>query len=621
MMLFDCAGGHRMKCPNCGQWNRASFPYCFKCGAELPVQTAEEEKKNAPKMPEGGAAKVYIQIDETGNATAAEDSRDKLARDMKDLAARKRRGEEEQRKLRENSARQGFVPSARIAQTLNGRETFPVPQYTSYTRDGVEVEGIVRPDAIPVSSSRVIGYDETAFPEPGMGSIDSFKRKRRKGKIRLYKHSFLRRFGKIIAGALIVAALGFLFYDKLYVPYRAKEKAASLKENTIITPSIFNEMPAHIIRIPGEEGQSYWITELKKSYPVVGGYATIEVEDYKWYEHMKNITEESFTAILTPYLRTSAGEQKQMQQITFQVDVPESMLELISPSSTNATTYRQLYEIQFRVERNSTVTINGEDYSDLVNNTDGLITFNAEVQPTGDNLFVVTTRAQYCREKTETINIYRPKQQIRLDLAADIATRYSPNRVQDEKTGEWYEPHMKISGSTLTWATIEVKSPYLNLDTSELGTKGTFSFEAVFDKIGYNTITIVASAPGYEPSIVEHEVYYIPIADIYTRKAWSMKDQYTDYLNNSDRRIANTQIYQIDAVCKEILSTNPQMAVFEMTDGSGRIVTLTNYTYDNWKVESTYRLFGDAYGVYNGAPWLNGRYSYIQKEKEEKENQ
>ena len=605
-----------MKCPQCGQWNRASFPRCVKCGAELPV---EPETQNAPQMPEGGAAKVYIQIDEIGRATSAEDSRDKLAREMKDLAARKRRGEEEQRKLRENSAKQGFVPSARIAQTLTGRSTFPVQQSTSYTRDGLEVEGDVRPDAIPVSSSRVIGYDEAAFPEPGMGAIDSFSRKRRKSKIKLYRHSFIRRFGKIIAAVLVIGALGFLFYDKLYQPYRAQQIASSLKENTIITPSILNEMPAHIIKIPGEEGQIYWITELKSSYPVVGGYATIEVADYKWYEHMKNITEESVTAVISPYLRTTAGEQKQMQQITFQVDVPESTLELVSPSTPTATTYRQLYEIQFRVARNSTVTINGEDFSDLVNNTDGLITFNAAVNPVGDNIFVVTTRAQYCREKTETINIYRPQQQIRLDLAADIATRYSPNWETDETTGQKYEPHMKISGTTLTWATLDIQTPYLNLDTTELATKGTFSFEAVFEKIGYNTIKIVASAPGYEPSIVEHEVYYIPIADIYTRKAWSMKDQYTDYLNNSDRRIANTQIYQVDATCKEILASNPQMAVFELVDGSGRIVTLTNYTYDNWQVGSVYRLFGDAYGVYNGAPWLNGRYSYIQKPKEETE--
>ena len=48
-----------MKCPQCGQWNRASFPRCVKCGAELPAETAAEIKQNAPQMPEGGAAKVY----------------------------------------------------------------------------------------------------------------------------------------------------------------------------------------------------------------------------------------------------------------------------------------------------------------------------------------------------------------------------------------------------------------------------------------------------------------------------------------------------------------------------------------------------------------------------------
>ena len=66
-------------------------------------------KRSTPKISDSGASKVYIQIDDTGHATSAEDSRDKLAREMKDLAARKRRGEEEQRKLRANSARQGFV--------------------------------------------------------------------------------------------------------------------------------------------------------------------------------------------------------------------------------------------------------------------------------------------------------------------------------------------------------------------------------------------------------------------------------------------------------------------------------------------------------------------------------
>ena len=604
-----------MKCPNCGHWNRASFPRCFQCGAELP-QNGEDNKTARPEMPKGGASKIYIQINEEGKATSSEDARDQLAQEMEDLLERKKRGEAEQRRLRENSATQGLTPSFRTAQTMTGRKTFPMPQNTSYTQNGLEIEGNVRPDAIPVVSQRVIGYDEAALPEPGVRVSESHKGKRREKRMRPYRHSFLRRFGKIAVIVLAAAAILFIGYDRMYRPYQDRLKAESLQERTIITPSILNEMPAHIIRLPGEEGQIYWITELKTSYPVVGGYATIEVADYKWYETLQNITEETVTATISPYLRTSAGEQKQMQQITFQVDVPESTLELVSPSSTMTQTYRQLYEIQFRVARNSTVTINGEDYSDLVNNTDGLITYNAPVSPIGDNVFVITTRAQYCREKTETVTIYREPQQIRLDLAADIGTRYSPNRVQDPVTGEWYEPRMTISGTTLTWAEITVETPYINLDTTKLSLNGTFSFQAVFDKIGNNTIKIIASAPGYKPSVVEHQVYYVPIADIYTRKAWSMKDQYTDYLNNSNARIANTQIYQCDGTITSILATNPQIAILELNDNSSRTIALTNNTYDTWQVGSVYRIFGDAYGIYNGAPWLNARYSYIQSKKE-----
>lgn len=592
-----------MKCPKCGYWNRDTFPKCFRCGEELPKADSLAQNRVKPEMPKEGAPKTYIQINEAGRATSAVDSRDQLAKEMENLLERKRRGEEEQRRLRENSAKQGFAPSARIAQTMTGRRTFPIPQNTSYTGNGSEVEGNVRADAIPVASRRVIGYDEEAMPEPGMGHAESSDSRRRGRRIKIYRHSFLRRFGKILLAVLVIAALGAAGYEYLYKPYAERLRAESLQGRVEITPSIYNETAAHIIRLPGEDGQSYWITELKDSYPVSGGYATIEVSDYKWYEHMQNITEESVTATLTPYLVTNAGERKKMDQITFEVDVPESTLDLVTPATLTTTTYRQLYEIQVRVAKNSTVTVNGEDYSPLVN-TDGLLTFQASINPIGDNPFVITTRAQYCREKTETIVIYRPPQELRLDLAADIATRYSSQT-------------MKITGTTLTWATITVDSPYQNMDTTELETRGIFSFEAVFNKIGNNTIIIKASAPGYADSIVEHDVYYVPVADVYTRKAWSMKDQYTDYLNNAEKRILNTQIYQCDGTIVEILANNPQMGVMELSDGSNRKLLLTNNTYDTWMVGSVYRVFADAYGLYDGAPWLNARYSYIQRPKEE----
>ena len=117
-----------MKCPHCGRWNRASLPRCFYCGETLTeAEDAARQEEQRPSVPVEGPSKVYIQYTEEGQSTPAVDERDQLAAEMKDLLARKRRGEIQHRRLRENSARQGFAPTGRTAQTLSGRSPFPYP--------------------------------------------------------------------------------------------------------------------------------------------------------------------------------------------------------------------------------------------------------------------------------------------------------------------------------------------------------------------------------------------------------------------------------------------------------------------------------------------------------------
>ena len=603
-----------MKCPNCGHWNRASFPRCFRCGTPLTPEDAAQERPGIPEQ----SAKVYIQINEEGKATPTMDERDKLAIEMKNLLARKQKGELEQQRLRESGAQQGLAPTGRSVQTLTGHSPFPLPQNTSYSSDGPEVEGNVRPDAIPVVSQRTIGYDDA--PDFRDTYSTGSARQPRAVKTRRFKtgrHYGFHRFLRVLLILVLLGGAGFAGYRWGVKPLILDKMTPPLQEQVIISQSILNDMPAHIIRLPGEEGQNIWIKELKKSYPVVGGYATIEVADYTWYENSESVTQETVTATLTPYLKTNAGEQKKMDQVSFEVEIPLSPLTLVSPSSTYVEVSTALYNIQFEVAENSAVTINGEDFSDLVSTQNGLISYNVSVSPIGENPITIVTRSQYYRENSMTIILYREPQQIRLDLAADIATRYSPNLVEDKTQepnakGEYplIEPNMTVRGTTVSWATITVRSPYKNLDTTQLALNGSFSFEAVFDKIGDNTIIIEASAPGYKTSVVKHNVYYVPIAAIYTRKAWDMNTQYTDYLNNSERRIANTQIYVCSGVITEIRSTKPQMAIMKLNSTQDRTVLLRNYSNDTWTVGTEYRIFADAYGIYDGAPWLNGRYTY-----------
>ena len=148
---------------------------------------------------------------------------------------------------------------------------------------------------------------------------------------------------------------------------------------------------------------------------------------------------------------------------------------------------------------------------------------------------------------------------------------------------------------------------------SDLDKTGKFSFNAIFDKIGDNTISIVSSYPGRKPSQVDHTVYYLPPADEYTVKAWPLSaDGYAELLSNMTVRAAKSQVYVVKGVVQYSVSDKPQMVVINTSDdGKSQPVLVENYTKTKWEVGKYYRLYADAFSPYNGMPWLNARDTYL----------
>src|SRR5690606_423351 len=144
--------------------------------------------------------------------------------------------------------------------------------------------------------------------------------------------------------------------------------------------------------------------------------------------------------------------------------------------------------------------INGEDYSSYVNTQSGYISYNAAIQPIGDNNIHILVRSQYYRENEVIITIHRAVQDIPLDLASTL---------DDESSN----PTMRISATTRAGATVSVLSPHRNLDISQLASTGAFSFEAIFGKIGTNTVEIRADFPDKNPTVVKYDIYYLPPPD------------------------------------------------------------------------------------------------------------
>lgn len=602
-----------MKCPNCGQWNRETFPACYKCGFPLKrdeggQDTAVEQGRRLDDyLIENNNTRNYTRIDENGQESAQNDSREELALEMQNLQKRIQQGRERQQNLREAGAIQGIAPSGRGIEYPTERVAPDLSRTRRRAYREEEVEGEIRPNAQKIVSQREIAYENetytTGLDQPSSMENPFYMPRRVSppaGKVRLTRNRLRRRLVRALSLLLIVAAAGIAAYQYVYLPYVTNTREQSLASKVEITPSILGDSAAHTIKIPGEEGTVIYIKELRRSYTVTGGYATVEVADYIWYENENaQVTESEVTATITPYLKTNAGEQVALEQLHYQVEVPESPLILVTPDTGYAEVSTAIYNIQFRVEKTSSVTINGEDFSDLVNTQDGLISYNATIQPIGNNYFEIKTRCQYYRENTTTVVIYRARQDIPLDLSTTLSNRSSNSR-------------MTITATTLAGATVTVSTPHEDLDISTLNVNGQFSFKAVFENIGTNTITITASYPGKEPSVVNYEVYYLPPAAEYTRKAWPLDSwNYSELLSSIATRVATSQIYVCIGRITSIISTSPQLAIMETGDASSsREVMLENRSTDTWVVGERYRVYADVFGLYSGIPRLVGRYTY-----------
>ncbi len=601
-----------MKCPNCGSWNRDTFPRCFKCGTPLPqepfVISSDQPSDLDEFIHSNNSPKNYVRINDDGQESAMGDAKDELALEMQNLSKRKESGREKQRSLRQSGASRGIAPSARNIEFDDSRKpaSHRVPRNFRYT--DADVEGELRPNARRVQSSLNDGlYDDyytmdVAQPQTYYNNMDN----RHAGgvpdvPIRLPRSRLRRRIVRTFVILLLAASAGLSCYHLIYLPYVQSSKEPPLSSRVILSPSILGENAAHTIKIPGEEGAIIYIKELHTPYTVTGGYATIEVPDSFWYENEDVVVDEEVTATITPFLKTSSGEQVALEPYTYQVPVPASPLVLVAPDTGYAEVSTKTYRIQFRVEKNSTVTINGEDLSSLVSTQDGLISYNAIISPSGNNYFEIKTRCQHYRESTATVVIYRAVQDIPLDLSETL-----DNRSTNEKAT------MTISATTLPGATITVLTPYENLDTSRLNLTGEFSFDAKFSVIGTNTITIVASFPGKQSSEVNYDVYYVPPAKDYTRKAWGLDAwNYSELLSSISTRVATSQIYVCKGKIVSIISSSPQLAIMETGDASSsRQVLLENRSTDTWVVGESYRVYADVYGLYNGIPRLVGRYTY-----------
>ncbi len=265
--------------------------------------------------------------------------------------------------------------------------------------------------------------------------------------------------------------------------------------------------PAHAITIFGSDGDTVYIDELNEGYLILGGLVRIEVEDQFWFD--RDPEEISQAQIeLTPTLYREDGTVSALPIIQFAVDTPYTPVTLVSPSKVQETVYSSVYTLQMNVVPESTVLINGEDVSDLVDR-EGALEVNVNVYPQGDNRISLYASTPHHKDTRMDVVLHRPVMQIPLELSAN--TEYSSTRTL-----------LEITGAVDPSATFVVDTPYEDGSLTVDPETGEFKFRAKFSTIGFNTVRFRAVKEGLEDSIISFQVYYLPSIAEYSRNAWIM---------------------------------------------------------------------------------------------------
>ena len=601
-----------MNCPQCGLWNRASMSHCARCGTPLGAADGQLSWRKELKEKKGS---VYFRPDEEGfvEEELNPDRRDELASEMAALKTRKAEGAVRLRRMRQRSAERGSAPSGRNVRTQSSdgfwnqnQSMVTGPQVVWSGKDSSSHTRLKMPatDA-PAEEDDDETWDDSHNWDPLWAEQDAYGRSfHNTGKHTAGLPLMPRRVRRLRAalkflGVLLLIALagtaGFFGYKY----FETMASQAEEKDKPSVFASIKEDLAAHTILIPGNDGEQIYIRELHTSYIVEDGFATIEVADHTWYDSLEEVVDPQMEVTLTPFIKTASGRQQPMKPITYLIDIPLSPIELNTPDTPKVTVSASMYTMSFTVRPASKVTINGRDVSDTVNAETGKFSYNATVQPIGDNIITVTCRSQYCRENTMTVTLYREPQEIPLDLSA---TTYSSTSSQK----------MTVNCTTLPGATVEVLTPFSDLNITDLASTGAFSFIALFDHIGDNTIIIHSSFPGKKTSVIEYNVYYVPNPDVYTPKAWPLSAAgYAELVGNINYRAEHSQVYVVIGTLQYFVSEKPQMAVFNTSDdGKSQPVMVENYSKTTWEAGKFYTIYADAYSTYNSMPWLRARYTY-----------
>jgi hypothetical protein len=354
----------------------------------------------------------------------------------------------------------------------------------------------------------------------------------------------------------------------------------------------------HAVTFYGDDGNSIFIKELGKSFLLSGGLTRIEIADSSWFAENPEDAEAAIIT-MTPVIEGENGGRSELPPLEMTVAVPDSPLNLISPSQEFEQVVNSIHSLQIQVVPGSTVLVNGEDVTDVVDYA-GQLSANINIGYGENNISILVATPNH-RQTRRDIVLYRQPQDIPLEPSLNLPKSSSTETVS-------------IFGTIDPSAALVIDTPYVE-DSIQIDQSGSFSFKAKLTQIGDNEVTFRAQKPGLADSAVTVKVSYVPSLNEYSRKAWKM--DWEGLLLSYRGWIGQEFLCRGPLV--EIIEGETQLLVINVgTEEAPKHVILDNLSSETSPaVGSTYRAYADVAGegnyFYNDVycPRLTARYLLI----------
>lgn len=263
----------------------------------------------------------------------------------------------------------------------------------------------------------------------------------------------------------------------------------------------------HSIVFYGKDGNQIFLPEMQKSISISGGTARIALADSDWFE--EDVTEiESANVCLSPVLIDEKGMRTQLPAIEMDIAVPESPLDIISPASDSLNIVTSRYVLAFQVVPGSTVHVNGENVTDIVDRN-GLLSQNVNVYPVGDNVYTIVVQTPKHHATRREVVIHRQTFDINVEVDSSVST------ISQTDTAT-------IKGTIENGAYIVVETDYNENSLLIDQNTGEFAFIAQLSTFGDNTVRFRVKKEGKEDAVISLNVEYFPSPAVYSAKAWAM---------------------------------------------------------------------------------------------------